>query len=593
MNLLVRNLALVNKADVCKKSLALTFAVIFCAIVPFTMPPSFGHGVGSETLPPVMLGDRNVTLSISETQLTPDSSQSSKIVAIMLYETNTKKQVRDVTFHVAASKDGNLLFEDDFKRNNGDLDLNIITTNDKDVKIQEEYGAGWLGQIVGSQSNFAIVTGPIFGTGGLYHFKIQVLTADSYSNKLVPPITYNAAISIPDTATYRVSDENDNEQNVKIITYYDQISSFQYFQNSTIKFDMPFDWSEQNINQVSVVHEEIQFSKSFGSMLHPKYLASVNGVQLDDRSVIIDDYSTQDRIVHIIVNQNDLKKLSQTIKGSSIQFVFQPADENAPLLSYTQNSQYSVQLAYEPHPLTAGSDAKFSFEIKDLSQNKTASVFYTMSIQQSGKELFKKTGTTSASQSNQIATILPEGISGPVQIRFDNIGGNAYASAEFPLSVYGKAQSREFPIRLFSYSSTDAAKTPGPYQVDLTWFPTNLQIDEDSEFVFTIRNVGTGDPVPDTPYRFSILQDGKEIFGKSGHTSSGGDYVDYAFAKGQEGSYQIRIENIGNSSQLVETTVTVTPEFPTGLLIALAGSFAVFFAFRPKGFLGFLKSNTI
>ena len=592
MNPLIENLASMNKIHVGKKPLAVTLAVVFCAMMPFAMPPSFGHGVGSETLPPVMLGGRNVTLSISETQLTPDSSQSSKIVAIMLYETNTKKQVRDVTFHVAASKDGKLLFEDEFKRNNGDLDLNIITTNDDSVKIQEEYGADWLGQIVGSQSNFAIVTGPIFGTGGLYHFKVQILTADSYS-KLNPPLTYDASISIPDTTTYRVSDENANEQDVKIITYYDQISNFQYFQNSTIKFDMPFDWSEQNINQVSVVHEEIQFSKSFGSMLHPKYLVRVNGVQLDDRSVIIDDYSTQDRIVHIIVNQNELKKLGRTIEGNSIQFVFQPADENAPLLSYTQNSQYSVQLAYDPHPLTAGSDAKFSFEIKNLSQNKTASVFYSMSIQQFGKELFKKSGTSSASQSNQITTTIPEGVSGPIQIRFDNIGGNAYASAEFPLSIYDKEQSQEFPIRLFSYSSNDAAKTPGPYQVDLTWFPTNLQIDEDSEFVFTIRNVGTGDPAPNTPYRFVILQDGNEIFSKSGYTSSGGDYVDYSFAKGQEGSYQIRVENIGNSSQLVETTVTVTPEFPMGLLIALAGSFAVLFAFRPKGLLGFLKSSTI
>ena len=88
----------------------------------------------------------------------------------------------------------------------------------------------------------------------------------------------------------------------------------------------------------------------------------------------------------------------------------------------------------------------------------------------------------------------------------------------------------------------------------------------------------TGNPVPNTYYDFVMIHGEKEIYRKSGFTSSGGDYVDYQFANGQEGTYIIRIENIANSTQLVEIPVTVTPEFPLGITLVLLVSFVAIFA---------------
>jgi hypothetical protein len=553
--------------------------LVAISFTPFVIIDVYGHGLGSETMPPVLLGNRNVTLAISESQLTPDSAQSSKIIAVTLYETNTKKPVRDVTFHVIASRDGKILFDHTFQRNDGDLDINIITTNEKEVKIKEEGGTSWFGQIVGSKSNFAIVTGPIFGSGGLYHFKVEILTADSYSNKLTPPITYDVGLSIPDTQSYKVTDSSNTEQTIGVITYYDQISDFEYVpQDSTIQFVMPFDWSEKNLSQVSVVHQEIRISKSFGDILSSKYIGYVNGVMLAENSVIIDDYSTPDRLVHIVVNQNDLNKLKSLVSDSHMKFVLQPSEEKTALFTYTKNAQYGITLEHHPDILVAGSDTTFLYEIRAMPQNNTVSIPFDFSILYNDKEILRKHIVSETKSKNRIDVNIPSEVAGPIILQFENVGGNNYASADIPLTVKEIVQVQSFPIELFSFSNQGNAKSKGGYQVDMTWFPTNLQIDEESEFVFTIRDVTTGNPVPNTYYDFVMIQGEKEIYRKSGFTSSGGDYVDYQFANGQEGTYIIRIENIANSTQLVEIPVTVTPEFPPGIILVLLVSFVAIIA---------------
>jgi len=552
----------------------------FCIFVSITTFDAYGHGLGSETMSPVLLDNRNVTLAISESQLTPDSTQSSKTIAIMLYETNRQKPVPNVTFHVTASRDGNILFDGTFQRNDGDLDIGIITTNQKEVKVTEEGGANWFGQIIGSKSNMAIVTGPIFGSGGLYHFKIQVLTADSYSNKLDPPINYEVGLSIPDTKSYKVTDNNNLEQTIDVITYYDQLSNFEYMsQNKTMQFVMPFDWSEKNLSQVSVVHQEIRISKSFDDIIASKYDGYINGAKLAENSVIIDDYSSSDRIIHLIVNQNDLQNLKNLVSENNMSFVLQPNEERSALSTYTKNGEYNITLKHYPDFLVANSEASFLFDVRNTPYNRTVSVPYDFAVMYDDKELFKKHDITDTVSENKISVNLPDYVTGSIMVKFENIGNNEYASAEIPFKIKENLPTISFPIKLFSFSSQGDAKSSGKYQVDLTWFPENLQIDEESEFVFTIRDITTGSPINDANYDFVIWQNEKEIFRKSGFANSGGDYVDYMFSKGQEGSYLIRIENIANSTQMVEIPVTVTPEFPVTALI-LVMSFTALFAVR-------------
>lgn len=113
-----------------------------------------------------------------------------------------------------------------------------------------------------------------------------------------------------------------------------------------------------------------------------------------------------------------------------------------------------------------------------------------------------------------------------------------------------------------------SAFTPnGDYQVDMTWEPENILPDQNTKFIFTIRDAYTGETLRNSGYDFVLLQDGSPIHRESGLAAVGGDFKDYVFAEEQAGTASVRIENIRDTDQYVEFTFAVAPEF--GVVVAL------------------------
>jgi hypothetical protein len=272
----------------------------------------------------------------------------------------------------------------------------------------------------------------------------------------------------------------------------------------------------------------------------------------------------------VVLNKPELAALSSGQDGSKngMNFKFSPSSGGFQLTQYTKNLQYKINLRWEPNNIVSGSDTKFFFEVQDayLISNKTISASYDFSLIKDGNVIFTKSDVTGQNQ-NLIEVPIPAGLSGTMTARFENVGGNEYANADFPLVI--SEQAPAFPIKLTSVSSNNPSM-PGKYEVDLTWFPSSIQIDDQAEFVFTIWDKNTGLPVSQASYDFVIIQGGKEVFRKSGISSTGGDFVDYSFSKGQEGPIEIRLEKINNSDELVRTTIVVTPEFPLGSIAVFA-----------------------
>ncbi|HSA98893.1 MAG TPA: hypothetical protein VLF17_07420, partial [Candidatus Nitrosotenuis sp.] len=162
---------------------------------------------------------------------------------------------------------------------------------------------------------------------------------------------------------------------------------------------------------------------------------------------------------------------------------------------------------------------------------------------------------------------IPKDVSGPVTIKFENIDKNEFAAAEFLTSIEKPAvRSTTFPIKLAS-ALPDSKE--GSFNIDLTWFPSTITTNEQTEFVLTVKDK-TDRPIPQSSFGFVILQKGKEIFRQNAAAPAGGTYVDYTFSKEQEGPTTLRIENINHSNEAVELTVVVTPEFPISLSVFLA-----------------------
>jgi hypothetical protein len=410
---------------------------------------AYGDGLASETLPPEMIGSKNVTLSINTTPFSIDNYHTGTRVNFFVIDANNQQPLPDVTVSISVFKGDKALFGHIFKSDSGNFLIDTYPQESGDISINEQ-GAIFSG-LLDQHSGKYEIKGQIFNSSGLYRFKINVLTIGSYDNQISK--SYNAAISIPETDQYQIYDKDYGNQNVTIIAYYDQINNFHYdSEKKSINFAMPFNWSADNINQVSVVHQELKIPKSFGDFLVTKYDTYVNGIKLPDNAITIDDYSSDDRIVHLILYKQELSNLAikQQASKSEMDYSLMPSNETGfPIVQFTRNAQFKISLSWDPPKITAGSDTKFNFKILDpyLINQTVSDVGYDFSLIANHRAIFQKSGVTSDSDTgNTITAHIPANATGPITISFENIKGNSFAGAEMSSVISNSILVPEFPI---------------------------------------------------------------------------------------------------------------------------------------------------
>lgn len=550
----------------------LMFIPIVFLIVFYTQP-SFAHGVGGEILPPVTIGNKNATLSLNINPPVFDPNSNEYEILIKLYETNTQAIIPHVTYLIEMSKDDKQIFSERFHDDVSNLSIKVVPKNTSELKIDgTKYGdLGWM-----KKSDFfpLKLEGPVFLSGGLYKLHIEVLTIDSDSKLLANKISYNTALSLAEKTEHPILYAKNN-YDIGVMSYYDTINDFMFDNTTrTMSFSMPFEWSEQNIGQTSVVHEEIHIPKTFGEMLVTKYDATVNGIPIPETGVTIDDYSTDSRIVHLVLNQKELFSIINSVSDKSkMTFTVAPSkEEKLPLLAYTHNAVFQIGLSWDPIPITAGQNMRFFVDITRYFAPKIPeNAKFDFVIKQHGNEIYRKSidGMIGVEKANFIDFTFTKEMLGPAIISIEKINGVDLASADYVVVVQPEIKNT-FPIRIPSQMQDNSK---GNYVVDFTWIPENLQPGE-SEFIFTIYDKDN-QPVRNAKYDFVLIQNDQEIYRKSGIASAGGSFEDFTFFEKNKGTVTLRIENINQSKEHVEIPISITPEFPLGWLLVICILFSM------------------
>jgi len=297
----------------------------------------------------------------------------------------------------------------------------------------------FFGSLLGG-SEIVNVKGNAFDSGGLYNFKVIITTADSYSNVLSPPLDYDVGISFLDKTLHNINDINFGQQQLDIITYYELIEDdFNYDSSKKmISYSMPFDWSEKNIEQISVVHQEIIIPKTFGDLMVKSFSANVNGIQVPDNVITIDDFSPENRVVHLVLNQKYISQLSKKIQDypSKMYFSIMPSAENLPLTTMTENAQFRLNLSWEPQNIKSGSTTMFYFNILDAFLiDRQVSVSYDLSIFHDGEKIAQASGISNDIGLNLVKFDVPDDVTGVMTLQFENLNGSDLADATIPVVV--------------------------------------------------------------------------------------------------------------------------------------------------------------
>jgi hypothetical protein len=459
-----------------KEKFSHVLILLLISVLSLAIVNVYGHGVGSEIFPPIDLNGKQVSLEVSSSLNNPNENDDQQI-SISLIDFDSKITLRDVTFLIKSSRGEQFLFEKEFQSDNGFLVFNFISDNTETIQVQEQSEGNFFDSLLGIESRTINVKGPKLSEGGLYKFDISILTADGYSKKLDVPLTFNAGISIAQTSKHDINHPIFGPQFIQVVTYYDEIKNFQYdLKSKTITFSMPFEWSVNNINQTSVIHEELVIPKTFGDLLVSGFSMYVNGIKLPDNIVTIDDFFSDGRVVHFIISQKELWNIyNNTTNKNGMNFLIEPNSDDIQLSSVTENGQFKILVSWEPQNLQSDSKAKIYFDITDVFlKNRPVPVNYNFSITQNDKIIFEQNGLGSDSKEkhNTAEFTIPKNVTGIVHLNFQNLGNNNLAKTSFPIVINNKTHENELSIPEWIRSN---AKWWAAEQIDDNSFVQGIQ----------------------------------------------------------------------------------------------------------------------
>jgi len=418
----------------------------------FTLTPDvFGHGLGGEVLPPITIEDKETSLSISVSPSVYDPEKPEKYISLRLFDSNTDAIIEHVTFELELKNNGKQILKEIFHDELGNLNIKVISKNSDKISIngiKEPILGGWMKD--GSEQ--FVLREPIFMSGGLYEFNVKILSIDSDSNVLTDEIKLQGAISIAQINSFNVIDSQNKEQTIQIISYFDNLENFS-FDSDEIIFSMPFDWN-QDLEQLSVVHQELRIPNTFGDFLFTTYESSVNNISLPVDSITIDDYSFEDRTIHIVLNQELLKQIrndASKISSNQMNFQLKPSDDvKFPLEFATPDLRYKVFLSWEPEIIHTGEEITFFVSLEEIFSDQIKKlVEYDLTIIQEDSEIFSKhlIGNVNSEKPNSHKIQFDDAQAGTANFVLSNIGENSLSKGNFIIVINQNddLQSNEIP----------------------------------------------------------------------------------------------------------------------------------------------------
>ena len=304
----------------------LAFSLLGLFAAPFA-PGAFGHGIGMDQAPPVSFGGMDVTVM---TQLTPTDITVGEVddanMQIRFFDTETDADFNAVTYRVEIYRSDDLLARKLFYADDGPLDVEVRPVFSCPAtnlwECTDYYGEVHpiSGGLFARGEGRPVIQGPIFDKGGLYNIRVVIEGAKSPKTLVAEPLSFETFVSVAQEHDFLIQTAQAQEVPVIVKTYYDDITRLDYSDSDdSMTFEMPFDWDPEYISLVQVVHEEIRVPKSFEPYAAgTTFKGYVNGVEVDDRVLLLDPYSYDDtNIVHFLVAGSELERINGVLGESN------------------------------------------------------------------------------------------------------------------------------------------------------------------------------------------------------------------------------------------------------------------------------------
>lgn len=394
------------------------------------VPAAYGHGIGLDTAPPFVTDGGQLSVTVEIPSYAEPSERRTVTLTAKDGDGNT---VGDVTYLVGLYRGDQMLFRNYFAGGER-LSMDLVAAEGP-VRISGEQEPS-LGAWTSAPGAPLEVSGSALAEGGLYTFEIEVRAVGGPSGVVEGLGVRTADVTVVDESEFL---RPGSEGQIKFTTrsYFDSVRDLQYYPESgSVSLRMPFDWGAERISHVPVVHVEVRFPKG-SEMASPGYAGKLNGVELFDSSVIVDDYtSEQDRIVHFVLLQDQVRFVKNSGGGADgMEFVLTKSDEASfPVMAWTSDESLRVDLSWDPPEILPGQQTRFVYTIRDgATAEPLRDSSYELVILQGGEELHRQSGNARVG-GDYADYAFPEDAGGPAVVRFENLRGTGQ-STEFGVVV--------------------------------------------------------------------------------------------------------------------------------------------------------------
>jgi hypothetical protein len=340
--------------------------LLIIAIFSSSITIVYGHGLGTDRSLPVTISGKQLSVEASLNPTFLDEVSGSKPVFIVrTVDDTTNSTISSIDMGIVVELNNQILVDQRFRSSDGVVKANLIP--DSDIEGWQINGqARPSDRIEVSQSSPVELRSRILTAGGLYHI-VVIIEKSSPGLAIESDQKFDLYVSIGTSYIFGVQVPQGEEQMV-VKTYYDEITNFDY-SNKTIKFEMPFTWEQTYIDQVPVLHTEVQFPKTIEELQTNSYRGTLNGRELEAQAVVIDDYtSDRNRIVHFVINNPMLSRFAQTINDSNVAvFTLVPVEKpKFPLdILSLPDEKFLFQLSWGPDIIETGIPTTFVMNIQD------------------------------------------------------------------------------------------------------------------------------------------------------------------------------------------------------------------------------------
>ena len=389
-------------------------AIFALSVIASFAPAHAQHHSGS-LAPPIDFDGMAVALSsiLSPEDYTIDESDSVNL-SIRFFDSITNANIDSVTYRVQIFHGENLLANEYFFDEDGDLNLDIRPTSgcaEKDLwKCTKYFGEKHpiAGGYYARGDSRPTVQGPIFDQSGQYTLKISIVGATNPKTMTTSDLYFETFLSIPEKQLFTIQTANAQEFPVLIKSFDNTIMDFNFDEKSNkISYKAPvnLEHHEHHTSSSSLspsAKQSIYLEKDFAAFKPGQDInILVEGIKVQDDSFVFDITKPEKNIIRLDIPHEELLEIldksssSRQSEKNTIMVEILPGDVavlDSTILNF--EDRYTADVTWESE-MVSGEKTPFTISFFDENGNPAHNIMYAYSISDSsGNEIWSDIGTS-------------------------------------------------------------------------------------------------------------------------------------------------------------------------------------------------------